>query len=123
METLHDIHPIELESFSIYGYIFLFLILFLVVSLVLVFLIKNKKKQKLSLVSKNFFNKETKQLCYDFTLFAQANTNEKFQKELEDILQRIEKYKYHNKKMKLKPSLIEEMKEYIKKLEVDKYDK
>lgn len=116
MKNLHGIKPVELISFGFYEVIFIVFVL-LVVIIVCFGFYKYFFTKKTSLVSKDFFKKDTKQLLYDFTLFAKQNRDENLEDELHTILTKIEKYKYHKEQIPLEPQVIESMKKYIQKLE------
>lgn len=116
MENLNDIKSMEIISFAFYEVLFIVLLL----SLVLVVFFGFSKyffRKKIPLVPKDFFQKDSKQLLYDFTLFVKQNKNENLEDELNTILEKIEKYKYCKEEIPIEFEVIEAMKEYICKLE------
>lgn len=116
MKNLHDIKPVELISFELYELLFIGVVLLLIVVLLFSFY-KYSFNQKTSLIPQDFFDKDSKQLLYDFTLFAKQNKDESLEDELHTILTKIEKYKYRKEQIPLEPQVIESMKKYIQKLE------
>lgn len=115
MENLNDIAPVVTISFVKYK-IALIVVLLLLVVLTFV-LYKYFSKKKAPLVSGDFFQKEPKQLLYDFTLFVKEHRDESLKDELEILLGKLEKYKYRKEEIPLEPGVLEAMREYIKKLE------
>lgn len=116
MENLNDIKSMEIISFEFYEVLFIVLVLLLVIVVFFGFS-KYFFKKKNPLVPKDFFQKDSKQLLYDFTLFVKQNKDENLEDELNTILEKIEKYKYCKEEIPIEFEVIEAMKEYIQKLE------
>lgn len=116
MKNLNDIKSMEMISFGFYEVIFI--ALFLGVALGIFFAFSQYFfKKKNSLLPKDFFQKDSKQLLYDFTLFVKQNKDDHLEDELDALLKRIEKYKYQKEEIPIESEVIEAMKEYIQKLE------
>ena len=106
MIPIKDIKP----NVEIVDYYFLAFIVLMVISIiaVIIFLLKRKKTKKFNLLKDLDFN-DAKKTAYDFTLLARNFVNENNQKEYEEIVKMLEKYKYK----KEVPPLDNEVKEKI----------
>jgi len=116
MKNLHDIKPVEIISFGFYEVIFIVFVVFVAIIISFGFY-KYFFKKKKSLLSQDFFQKDSKQLLYDFTFFIKQNKNANLENEFNAILENVEKYKYRKEQIPLEPQTIAAMKEYIQKLE------
>lgn len=126
--SFQDIMPMENISIDYSGYI-LFFISFCIVVMVLFYLIKIVRNRRKTLLSKeeiilqelknlDLNSLDTKQLCYDFTLFTKELGLNKNDTKLQEIFTLLEPYKYHNKMIPLEPKIKTILQRYIDELVV-----
>jgi len=126
MNELDKLKDIKVASiiqidFLPYMYVVLAFVLFIFVIIVFIMFFKNKKRVKVTkeqlakqaLLTMDF-TLDTKSIVYCFTVNGYECLEDKNKDEFEQILQKLESYKYKKVVTQLSDELIEDMKDYIK---------
>jgi len=122
LEQLKDIKDIQNLSIDFLPYfigigLFLFIILltFLIYFYFKYAKAKPTKAQKAKKYLKNMdYNRDARDIAYDFTLYGYDCLNSKFKDEYESIVIKLELFKYKKDLPSMNEELIDDMKEYIK---------
>ena len=123
LDKLKDIKASNIIQIDFLPYILVcFGILVVIVCLIFLFIyLKNKRKKrptKIQLAKKNLknidFTQNTKEIVYYFTINAYDCLEDKNKEELEQLVQKLEPYKYKKVVTKINKDLIDDMNEYIK---------
>ena len=123
LDKLKDIKSSNIIQIDFLPYIFIgtCLIILLIVLVMTIIYFKNKRKKKPSKIQiakqnlKNMdFSKDTKEIVYRFTVNAYECLEDKNKDELEQLVSKLEPYKYKQVVTNVSPDLIEDMKDYIK---------
>ncbi len=127
MDKFQDIMPNELLLIDFVKYIYVFICIF-VFFIVLFFIFRRVKKREKVILSKeqialenlkklDFETSNQKQLLYDFTIFAKERQSEMKKNRLDEILKKIEPFKYQKDEIVLDEKTKKMLKEYIDELE------
>ena len=123
LDKLKDIKASSVIQIDFLPYILSGLTLVIVIVLLIGLFIyfknkKNKRPTKVQIAKQNLknidFSKDTKDIVYNFTINASECLDAKNQDELEQIVRKLEPYKYKKVVTKISSDLIEDMKDYIK---------
>jgi len=97
------------------------IVLILIVFTILFLYLKNKKRIRLTkkqIAQNNLrnldFNKDTKQIVYSFSINGYESLDDKNKDEFEQIIRKLEPYKYKKVVTNISSDLVSDMKEYIK---------
>jgi hypothetical protein len=123
IDKLKDIKASNIIQIDFLPYILMsggfIVVLTLIIFLILYFKNKRKKKpNKIEIAKQNLknldFTKDTKDIVYGFTVNAYECLDDKNKDELEQIIKKLEPYKYKKVVTKISNDLIDDMKDYIK---------
>ena len=123
IDKLKDIKASQVLQIDFTPYIFMGVSIILVGFLIIIAFIffKNKRKKRLTKVQiakntlKNMnFKSDTKDLAYTFTINTYECLDEKNKDELDQIIKKLESYKYKKVVTSLSDDLISDMKDYIR---------
>lgn len=122
LSQLKDIKPYEYIDINLIPYyigiglVLLFVIIFVALYIFLIY--KNKKPTKRQLAIKYLkdidLNRDMKDIAYDFTLYAYECLNPKYEDEYQNIVDKLEIYKYKKDIPDIDNDIIEDIKGYIK---------
>lgn len=127
MDKFQDIMPNEILLVDFTKYIYVFICIFMFIFVFMILIKRFNKKEKVvftkeqialkNLKNLDFNTPNQKQLLYDFTLLAKEcqneKTNEKTKEKLDDILKKIEPFKYQKDEIVLDENIKKILKEYI----------
>lgn len=127
MDKFQDIMPNEILLIDFTKYIYVFICIFVFILVFMILIKRFNKKEKVvftkeqialkNLKNLDFNTPNQKQLLYDFTLLAKEcqneKTNEKTKEKLDDILKKIEPFKYQKYEIVLDENIKKILKEYI----------
>lgn len=127
MDRFQDIMPNELLLIDFTKYIYVFICIFMFF-IVLFFIFRRVKKREKVVFSKeqiafenlkklDFETSNQKQLLYDFTIFAKECQSEMKKNRLDEILKKLEPFKYQKDEIVLDEKTKKILKEYIDELE------
>jgi hypothetical protein len=122
LEKLKDIKALEIINIDFTSYIIAIglIVVVLLIGFLIYFYIKhtNKKSTKEQIAKKYLknmsYNRDSKLIAYDFTLYGYDCINPKFKDEYETIVEKLEQYKYKKDVALINEDLISDIKEYIK---------
>jgi len=123
IDKLKDIKASQVLQIDFTPYIFMGVSIILIGFLIIIAFIflKNKRKKRLTKVQiaknnlKNMdFTQSTKDIVYTFTINAYECLDEKNKDELDQIIKKLEPYKYKKVVTSLSDDLISDMKDYIR---------
>lgn len=123
MDKFQDIMPNEILLIDFTKYIYVFICIFMFIFVFMILIKRFNKKEKVvfskeqialkKLKNLDFNTPNQRQLLYDFTLLAKECQNEKTKEKLDDILKKIEPFKYQKDEIVLDENIKKILKEYI----------
>lgn len=126
--TFQDIMPFESIQIDLMEYFYLFAGIILVAILFRIILTKVRQPNQKMLSKKEIslynlqnldLNREDqKQVLYDFTLYSKELLNGQEDTKLQNILEQIETYKYHDKNIQIDSTIRQNIKRYIDELKL-----